>query len=69
MMIDECYCCTCEKVYDPITASLVYKIDLACRNHGAHGKRECESHKMPPEPCTWDSYCGMDIEAVSSRPH
>ena len=41
-----CYCCTCpENGWDP-----------ACRNHGAHGIRECIHHNQPAEVCD----CGCD---------
>lgn len=54
-----CFCCTCsEDQRDP-----------ACRDHGAHGLRECLKHNCPPVPCKWDDGCGMTIDKVIAGAH
>ena len=37
-----CMCCSCE---------FGWKWDPMCRQHGAHGFRECEKHTLPREEC------------------
>lgn len=47
----DCYCCTCpDNGWDP-----------ACNNHGAHGIRGCEKHRVKPEDCN----CGCDFKVSS----
>lgn len=65
----ECYCCSCEKLPSPDGVVFPIKIDQACRNHGAHGARECRKHKMPAVPCQWNDGCGMTIDKLIEIEH
>lgn len=53
-----CFCCSCKDELDP-----------ACRNHGAHGMRECTEHKSAPEACKWEDGCGMTMDKVLEGKH
>ena len=59
----DCFCCTCKVSED----GFITEKDIACRNHGAHGLRECAKHKMSAVPCT--DGCGMTIDKLIEVEH
>lgn len=64
----DCWCCTCPDKSFTATQT-VMRLDPACRNHGAHGKRECRTHKNPGEACKWNDGCQMTVKNVMEGDH
>lgn len=62
-----CTCCTCQKL--ELGDTISYTIDPACRNHGAHGMRECLTHRSAPVPCKYNDGCGFTLDKVIEGEH